>query len=115
MAWAAGFFDGEGCVYLHRSGRGGKCHSLCLEIVQSGYDPPDTLDRAATAFPGVFLKVTGPRPQGGFGKRPMWRVRTDRFEYVQAIVAMLWPWLSQEKRGQYTRKFREWRLTHPRK
>ena len=94
LAWAAGFFDGEGGTYIYRSRR------LTLTISQIH---PEVLHRFKDAigglgfFGGPYVKRTQPTAQ------PWWQFRTSRFEHVQAIIAMLWPFLSSVKREQAKR------------
>jgi hypothetical protein len=52
--------------------------------------------------------VRGPN---NYGRKDVWSYRASRFEHCQAIVVMLWPFLSQQKRGDVVRaltSMREW-------
>ena len=84
LAWAAGFFDGEGCFSFSEAG-----HYICVSIGQTDREP---LDRFRIAVGGLG-KVLGPyelaRP-GRLSKKPQYVYRANRFEHVQAIAAMLW-------------------------
>lgn len=93
LAWAAGFFDGEGSTVIHRHGR--DMPSIGLSISQS--TGPALLLRFQRAAGGLGL-VAGPyATKGGL---PVHQFRTYGFTKVQAIVAMLWPWLGDVKRAQ---------------
>lgn len=89
LAWAAGLFEGEGCFNIHKHSRGG---SAVLWMSDR-----DVVEE--------FIKVIG------FGKlalqkkkkketnKQMYGVRLYKFEHVQALAAMLWPWLKQRRKG----------------
>lgn len=95
LAWAAGFFDGEGTTWAGRSSG-----YPTLSVPQAGHftEPPDVLLRFQAAVGGLGL-VYGPILNEERNK-PIWRYRVSGFEMVQAVVAMLWPWLGTEKRRQ---------------
>lgn len=91
LAWAAGFFDGEGSIgCIPYEGYA----TLQIAVVQNDRRP---LER--------FLTVVG---VGAIYERPPDKHRTNlchawqtgKFEETQAVVAMLWPFLSQPKRDQ---------------
>jgi hypothetical protein len=93
LAWAAGFFDGDGWVTSSRGAS--RRRKLQLGVAQSG--DPEVLFRFRDAV-GVPGNVTGPyaRPP----HKAVYRYTLQRFEYGQAVLAMLWPWLSEVKRRQ---------------
>lgn len=92
LAWAAGFFDGEGCVSLLKSGR----HTY----PQVGISQVDrmVLDRVTEAV--GFGKVYGPYKTP---RKPQYLYSVYGFEKTQALMAFLWPWLSPVKRAQFKR------------
>lgn len=96
LAWAAGFFDGEGCTTAHvvRRPQYNKVYrSLALEVVQKDRRP---LDRFAQAL--GLGKIYGPyRSQR---EMHLWRARAADAE---AALALLWPFLSEPKREQAER------------
>lgn len=100
LAWAAGFFDGEGtiaCSFSHRkTSRDGGNRTLQIQI---GQTDPFVLRRFQKAVGGLGV-VYGPysRPNGRAKKIWFWSVAN--FEHVQAVVAMLWKFLSPIKRQQ---------------
>ena len=97
LAWAAGLFVGEGDITA--SSGGWEVH---LHVSQSGEvdRAPDLLVRFREAVSCMGF-VEGPqfRP----GRMPKWRFRASGYEIVQAIVAMLWPWLGSVKKAQARR------------
>lgn len=94
LAWAAGFFDGEGSIsvsapqHKHSIGR-----ALKIAIAQVDRRPLDRFIRAM----GNVGNVKGPYKPLSKG-RLYYEFQTTKFEDVQAIVGMLWTFLSQPKR-----------------
>jgi hypothetical protein len=94
LAWAAGFFDGEGNV------RQTKTRSLAMVISQASDDGvPEVLLRFQKAVGGLGT-IEGPFPRPRPNWRPLYCWRVTSFEKVQAVTAMLWPFLSSIKREQ---------------
>lgn len=92
LAWAAGFFDGEGCTAKRFKRRTGTAQPY-LTIGQSNREVLDRFRRAV----GGFGSILGPYPTRG---QPVYFYRTSRFEYTQAVIAMLWRFLGSVKRQQ---------------
>lgn len=87
LAWAAGFFDGEGWASTARYHRvtGGMTATLTLGIGQADRE---VLDRFASIM-GVG-SVTGPTRSR---TTLMWAYKVHGYEKVQAVACRLWPWL----------------------
>jgi hypothetical protein len=104
LAWAAGFFDGEGSVSKYTTRRGDKEYTYlqmnCPQVER------EVLDRFLAAV-GVGV-VYGPygfqkyAPPGSVWK-PHWMWNARGFEQVQQVIATLWPWLGTVKREQARR------------
>jgi len=94
LAWAAGFFDGEGSAFVStRADRPGYLR-LDVTVPQCGHDaPPEVLMRFRAAVLGVGA-ITGPDTNDMY----VWRARG--FQEAQATVALLWPQLGPVKRAQ---------------
>jgi hypothetical protein len=94
LAWAAGFFDGEGCFSYTNAGR--------FPMIRIGQTEREPLDRFHTVV-GELGKVYGPynlqRP-GRLSKKPQWAFQVTGHERVQAIAALLWFKLGSTKRAQ---------------
>lgn len=92
IMWAAGFFDGEGCFYLHRN-RYGR-----INISQSH---PEVLERFRDAV-GVGY-VLGP-----YEKRTcqMWHYQCTNSVEVKHVVDLLYPHLGSLKRADADRVFK---------
>lgn len=91
LAWAAGFFDGEGNVCANGNG---------LQIkIPNTYRP--SLERFRDAV-GVG-HIGGPYHSSSYGRerKPKCVYYIYKFQYVQHVMCCLWPWLGGEKRAQF--------------
>jgi hypothetical protein len=98
LAWASGFFDGEGSVFY----RGRKRKELSLSIAQADRRP---LDRFCQAV-GIGA-VRGPYQQRYKNGKLYFVFSVNTHVRVQAIVAMLWRYLSGPKQEQAAGALRE--------
>lgn len=98
LAWAGGFFDGEG--YVGPIGRQGY---PALHIKQAGSytQVPDVLVRFEAAVCGLGYLYGPMFDAESLEHMPQWSFEAHGFEPVQAIFAMLWPWLGAVKRAQF--------------
>src|ERR1700687_802810 len=94
LAWAAGFFDGEGSTILHRDASRPGYLRLEVCVPQAGHD----------AVPSVLVRYQ--RAVGGLG-RIVGPERDDLYKWLScgrleamAVVALLWDQLGQAKRRQ---------------
>jgi len=96
LAWAAGFFDGEGCTAKKRAS-GTNSNQIILSVSQKHRE---VLDRFMAAVGrGV---VCGP-----YGPRRMHNLSVNGYDAVIAVMVLLWPHLGSEKRDQFRRTV-EW-------
>lgn len=100
LAWAAGFFDGEGCFSSARDGATKRPRTL----MAIGQTERSSLDRVQAAL--GFGKVKGPYRARG-RRRPYWQFYINDFEHSQAALAMMWRWLGAPKRIQAAAVFQE--------
>lgn len=119
LAWAAGFFDGEGttCTAV-RTGRtyfrvrdGAQSvypqRGIVMAVSQAGQYGPELLYRFQLAVGRG--KVHNMTTRIGNAQSYAWR--TAKFTDVQAVVALLWTWLGPAKRLQAEialREYNEW-------
>lgn len=91
LAWAAGFFDGEGTTsaFMHVNR-----WQIQLAVSQNNLD---TLERFQAAVHGVG-KIYGPYDRNR--KNPIYTYKIGGYERVQAVISMLWPWLTPHKKEQ---------------
>lgn len=95
VAWAAGFYEGEGCVTLitHRQ----KYSYLRIKLPQVNREP---LERLVDLFGcGWISKKTMPARKGD-GIRSDCHEWTVQGSHAERIIDVLYPWLSQKRRGQ---------------
>lgn len=98
-AWAAGFFDGEGCLYLTGSAASSGRRGVALYLPQASAGlVPETLTRFHSAVEGRG-RITGPHaPRSPWSKLPQYHWRIGGRESVSAVLAVLWPWLGAVSR-----------------
>lgn len=95
LAWAAGFFDGEGSTYLTYHGAQ-RAATPCLEVNQIH---PEVLERFWRAVGGIGSMRVRPDKTG---RRPhhMWSFYARNWRDTQSILTLLWPYLDVVKRQQ---------------
>jgi hypothetical protein len=93
LAWAAGFFDGEGCFSFSPAGR-----YVCVSIGQTEREPLDRFQRAVQL--GNVLGPYDMRKNDRWVRKPQYFYRANGYERVQAIAALLWFKLGLVKREQ---------------
>lgn len=105
-AWAAGFFDGEGCCLYIRSvlSSGTAQRSISVQVSQSV--SPELLERFARAV--EVGKVHGPYRTKNPNAQPYWTYRIGGIEGVRRVADRLWPWLGATKRAQFEGAMSEW-------
>lgn len=95
IAWAAGLFEGEGCVRYWRTGAR-QWGTPQMSIGMTDLDVLQSFHRIV----GVGT-LNGPyRKNGGPNKnyKPQWVWTARNFENVQALIAAFWPWLQSRRR-----------------
>lgn len=115
LAWAAGFFDGEGSIFVrhtkrHKGGTTGKEYPLTtveMSVCQTRCEPIERF----TAAVGVG-RTAGPYKQRVERHAPYWRWNTCGRPSTYSVLLKLWPYLSVPKQEQAHRvwdKLREYR------
>jgi hypothetical protein len=106
LAWAGGFFCGEGCAYVQtntpslkfKRPRSYKRGRVCVsQTTNDANIVPEVLTRFHNAIGGLG-HISGPFQPKTSKSKPYYSWGSNHFHEVQAIVAMLWPWLSHQKR-----------------
>lgn len=97
LAWAAGFFDGEGNICLHFPHKD-QSASAILAIKQIDRRPLDRFNIATLEIG----KVYGPYTYN-YNKNPYFRYTVCGVYKCQIISSLLYPWLSEPKREQITK------------
>lgn len=92
VAWAAGFFDGEGNTSHHRT-------AMQVMVAQVGVEP---LERFRLAVGGLGVVYLRHEARGNEQAAHGWRVW--RQADVETVLGLLWPYLCSPKRLQATRQ-----------
>jgi len=95
LAWAAGFFDGEGSCHISKDNKkdGRKYKYLIVSLTQNNIQP---LERFQKAVLGLG-NINGPHTKGGSWT---YKLAFNNFEDAQAVVGFIWKFLSPPKRNQ---------------
>jgi len=95
LAWAAGFFDGEGSIGVY-----GMRRAPSMYLPQSSTDGiPNTLGRFRAAIGAG--NITGPRTlRSRWTKLPQYSWRTQRFAAIEEVVRLLRPYSDVVKLGE---------------
>lgn len=97
LAWAAGFFDGEGNINCSID----KNRHLHLSVAQTSIEPLERF-KAAVECGNIY----GPYPgRGGENSSPQWWFSTGSLGVIQHIVEKLDPYLCSIKRKQISDAF----------
>ena len=102
VAWAAGFFDGEGSTLIRRQSR---TPQVAVQVAQTD---PRALERFKAAVGGLG-NITGPYKAKSIRHKEKWSFSAASFEQAQAILATLWRFLGPVKRQQALVVLREYR------
>lgn len=95
LAWAAGFFDGEGCSTIRINGSGS--HKIFISTSQNNRT---TLER--------FQKAVGVgRIYGPYGDHAMYTHQVYNWKEVNFMFGLFWNYLSAQKREQFKRRWAE--------
>lgn len=100
LAWAAGFFDGEGTVVPTAAprctgSRGGRTVRVVLSIAQTDRAVLRRFRRAVEDG-----SITGPYKYTN-NQRPYWKYTLHREVSVRKVARLLYPYLSPVKRRQF--------------
>jgi hypothetical protein len=92
LAWAAGLFEGEGCI-THNGHRGAK---LLPKLILCSVDE-DVLRRFAVATGVGYVRPR--RAKLAIHHKTQWEWRVLGFEKSQAVIALLWFGLGERRRA----------------
>jgi hypothetical protein len=94
IAWAAGLFEGEGCIVFQKQKRGrGTCTCIRLELKMCD---EDVVRRFADI---VGAKVVGPYEQATAGWKPYWDCRIGKISEVRHILDLFGPYLGKRRQA----------------
>lgn len=109
LAWAAGFFDGEGTAvaYTRENAKGVRYRAFTMAVSQAGNETtPEVLSRFLRAVGGIGAIYQSSPYKHTVKWQRRWQWQSGNFETVQAVTAMLWPWLSGPKKEQLSNALR---------
>lgn len=108
LAWAAGFFDGEGspCSYIQRN------KSIVINLSVGQKDPLllYKFQKIVGGYGHVYNKGSKATYKNG-SQTIEHELQIRKFEYVQYVMCLLWKWLGPFKKEQY-RKSLEFYLSN---
>ena len=94
IAWAAGLFEGEGCFYFgHRN--------LQATLAMTDADVVDRFERIVGFGHRSVREGDHKNDKRGYKNewKPIYRWSARSFEHVQALIAMLWPYLGDRRKA----------------
>ena len=93
LAWAAGLFEGEGCLNFKRET---SKPSFCGIRANLASTDADTASRFAAIVGVGKLRVQKPY---GLGTKEVYYWSIHSFENVQYLIALFWCWLGERRRN----------------
>jgi hypothetical protein len=100
IAWAAGLFEGEGCISFTRSKRSHWRNSQTQGRVSVAMTDQDVVERFAKIMGFGTVEYLGvPQSRDGYNRKATWRWRAQSYEHVQATIAMFWSYLGTRRKA----------------
>lgn len=103
LAWAAGLFEGEGCISVQRP-RGHQY--IQLSLVMNDEDRVRLFAEAIGV--GQIYHVKPQKSKVPVKRHDSWNWHTGKFEVAQAVIAMLWEWLGPRRRNRAVELLKAW-------
>lgn len=102
LAWAAGFFDGEGNIYYSNKNKK-RSPRLILQIAQVRIEPLEK-------FQSVFNRgtINGPYKPKSIKRQPYYAYRIEGFSNVQFVCAAMWKFLNEPKKEDYIKMLQQY-------
>lgn len=92
MAWLAGLFEGEGCVFIRKSDGRAPLAQVTISMTDE-----DVIRKAASV--AGLGSVCGPFGPYTTPRKPLWKWQVARFEEAQAILGAMYPWLHSRRQA----------------
>jgi hypothetical protein len=108
LAWAGGFFSGEGSTHVHtnayvrKDGRQRKY--LTMSITNTNLDALKQFDEATLHIGKVYIELPTKRPSH-YKPRYQWTAKS--YPATMAIIGLLYTFLSREKKDQIKRVIKD--------
>lgn len=107
IAWAAGFFEGEGCFYAHqyrpRKSSGIKMFRTMATVTQKDREPLDMF-RRIVGFGNIYFTSKGRVTSGGVHS-PIYTWKSANATETKRLFSLLESWLSLRRRQTAQRLF----------
>lgn len=91
LAWAAGLFEGEGCITIGERNATRRRHPIC----QLNMADEDVVRRLHTVLGVGTVRMRKYQPV----KKDQWVWRVSSFEDAQYVIAALWNWLGARRKN----------------
>lgn len=91
IAWAAGFFEGEGTIT--------QCNGRLVTRVKNTDEEPIYHFASIIRFGEVYGPYHHPGQADGCKRKPYWVWHAEEYEALE-VLELLWPWLSGRRKGQ---------------
>ena len=92
IEWAAGLFEGEGCIFLSKDKR----HKR-LALTMTDYDVVRKFAEVVSLPNNVSLSQTNSLNKDGSPRKPAWACRTGRRADIVRILSMLLPYFGDRR------------------
>jgi hypothetical protein len=99
IAWAAGLFEGEGSFITGIDRRGALRYPRRYPRVVIAMTDRDVIERFGRIMGFGNVQIRPFYPSQGHGYKRLYEWKTGRFEYVQATVALFWPYLGERRKA----------------
>jgi hypothetical protein len=105
LAWAAGFFDGEGCTYITNVKYKGVTGTyvypgIRMSLDQGGDEAIELLSKFREATGNVGHIYLPKKVSQKENRKPMFKWHVSGIDKCQIVYSALWPFLSNTKREQ---------------
>lgn len=90
LAWAGGFFEGEGCFTM---GNARRKRTALAAVNNTDLSSLERFHRAVQ-----LGRINGPYGPYATNSKEQWRWACEGYERTQALLALLWPFLSERRK-----------------
>lgn len=104
LAWAAGLFEGEGCIHVSVRKSGTHVLRLALSMTDA-----DVVNRLGTIMQLGHVNEVAKHATWQDHWKTQYRWTVDRADHIQAVLAMFWPWLGERRKEKAREALAEFR------
>ncbi len=106
LAWAAGLFEGEGCLSFTRRPNGSLRNAQAI-LRMTDEDTVRSFQQAL-GFGTIYAY-----PKRREHWKPTWDWKASTFELFQMTVILLWPWLKSRRRAKAVKVLQQYHAAEP--